>query len=133
MMFGTIISAITGLFAPATQLIDKVTTTDEERLQLRNELAKIEAGVTDKMLEVAKLQLEAEIKVKTAELNSGNWLVQSWRPATSIVLVGLVIYHSYSGKPMPPEMSSLVELFLGVYSGGRTLEKIASSVKIGKQ
>lgn len=132
-MISAIITGLTGLFGPATKLIDKVSTTDQERLELRNELAKIEASVTEKMIEVAKLQLDAEVKVKTAELSSNNWLVQSWRPATSVMLVGLVIYHSYSQIPMPAELSNLVEVFLGVYSGGRTLEKIASSVKLGKK
>ena len=128
-MFGTILTAISGLFGPATKLIDKVSTTEQERLELRNELAKIEAHVSEKVLEVAKLQFESEMKIKEAELKSENWLVQSWRPLTSIVLVGSIIYHAYSGKPMPDAMTNLVELYLGVYSGGRTLEKVASSLK----
>ena len=132
-MFGSILSTIGSLFEPATKLIDKVSTTDQERLELRNELAKVEAHVTEKMLEVAKLQLEAETRIKEAELKSENWLVQSWRPFTSVILIGAVIYHSYAKIPMPPEMMNLVEVFLGVYSGGRTLEKIANSVKIGKK
>ena len=132
-MITALLSTIGGLFGPATKLIDKVSTTDQERLELRNELARIEAGVTEKMIEVAKIQLEAEVKIKEAELGSGNWLVQSWRPATSVMLVALVVYHSYSGTPMPDQLANLVEVFLGVYSGGRTLEKIAGSIKIGKK
>jgi hypothetical protein len=132
-MFTTILTAITGLFKPATEFVDKISTTDQERLQLRNELAKIEAGVTEQLIGVAKLQIEAEIKIKEAELNSGNWLVQSWRPLTSVTLVGLMIYHAYSGVDMPPQLVELSQIFLGVYSGGRTLEKIADSIKLGKK
>jgi hypothetical protein len=132
-MFATILSAITGLFKPATELIDKVSTTEQERLELRNELAKIEAGVQSQVIELTKKTVEAELAIKTAEINSNNWLVAGWRPLTSILLVGLVIYHSYSGKPMPEQLGNLIEMFLGVYSGGRSIEKIASSLKFVKK
>jgi hypothetical protein len=127
-MFSTILTAITGLFSPATKLIDKVSTTDQERLELRNELAKIEAQVQSQVIELEKRVIEAQLEVQKAELGSSHWIVAAWRPIASLSMVAIAIYHSYSGVPMPSSMNSLIELFLGVHAGGRTVEKIASSI-----
>lgn len=132
-MFATILSAITGLFAPATKLIDKVSTTEQEKLELRNELAKIEAEVSSKMIDLEKKALELEIELRKTELSSPHWIVAAWRPIASLGLISAVVYHSYAGKPMPAEMVNLVEMFLGVHAGGRTIEKVASAIKLGRK
>jgi hypothetical protein len=127
-MFSTILTAITGLFAPATKLIDKVSTTDQERLELRNELAKIESQVQLQVIELEKRAIEAQLEVQKAELASSHWIVAAWRPIASLSMVAIAIYHSYSGVPMPSSMNSLIEIFLGVHAGGRTLEKVVGSI-----
>jgi hypothetical protein len=119
------------LFSPVTKLIDEVVTSDEERLTLRNELANIEKEVQLKIIELEQSRLDALSKVEVAEAASTHWLRANWRPLSSLVMVGTIMYLVFTKQPIPPEISSLAEVFLGAYTGGRSIEKVASILKKG--
>lgn len=123
---------IGGIFAPATKLIDDIHVSDEERLQLRNELAKIQAGAMEKLTELEKARLNAMSKVQAAEANSKHTITATWRPITSMVLVALIVAGSFGMVTVGPEIYDLAEIFLGAYAGGRSLEKVSSALKLGK-
>lgn len=131
-MFTAIAGFVTGLFGPAAKLIDNVSTTDEERLTLRNELAKIESTVQTKLIELETAQLKATQSVIIAETNSDNTIVKCWRPCTIILLITIVILGSFKIIETPPEIWKLLEGFLYIYGSSRGIEKVTSIYKARK-
>jgi len=113
-----ILSWISGIFKPATDLIDNLHTSTEEKLKLHNELAKIQSSMHEKSIELMK-----------AEASSENLLTSGWRPLCAIVIVIALILDGHFGYTASPNIYSLAEVFLGAYTGGRSLEKVAQVVK----
>ena len=109
---------IAGLFKPAAKLIDDLHVSDEERGKLRNELAKIQSGMH-----------KESIKLMTAEANSTHMLTSIWRPICALILFSLILLDGFKLVEAPTQVYDLATTFLGVYSGGRSLEKVAKAVK----
>lgn len=87
----------------------------------------------------SEAQREAAIaSVLTAESSNGYWLSACWRPLL-MLFFGALIGARWFGY-MPPNMTEaeLVEIYgllklgIGGYIGGRSIEKIASSLNLGK-
>lgn len=119
----SLFSWIGSLFSPAADLIDNVHTSTEEKLQLRNKLAEIEAKVATKTLDFQSQLIEANSKIAIAEQQSGNWLSKSWRPLCSlgsfVALVSMGIgYMEYNQF-----LATIFGSFLGIYTGARSWEK----------
>lgn len=109
---------IGSIFKPAVDLIDEIHVSDEERLKLRNELVSIQANMQAKSIELMK-----------AEASSEHFIVAAWRPLCAISLFILILLDGFGFVVAPPQVYSLAEMFLGIYGGGRSLEKIAKAVK----
>ena len=125
-------SFIAGIFAPAVKLVDEVHVSEEEKLKLRNELAKIQESAMSKMMELEKAAIDAQASVSVAEANSKHWLTANWRPLTSVTLVGLILAASFGWIVLDAKVYELATYFLGGYAGGRSLEKFGAALKLGK-
>lgn len=123
---------IAGLFKPAAKLVDDLHTSDEEKMQLRNELAKIQQEANSKFIELAKAELEARQEIIKAEASSQHWLQGNWRPICSMALITIICLDSFSVVSVNQELYTLATSFLGLYGAGRSIEKAASTVKLGK-
>ncbi len=130
-----IFTFISNIFAPAAKLIDDVSTSDEERLTLRNELAKIENGATLKLIEYESKLLTARSNVIMAETGSDSWLAKNWRPITMLVFVGITVSYWFGYSPenaTPADIENifmLIKLGLTGYVVGRSAEKVVSVLK----
>ena len=123
---------ISQLFKPAAKLIDDLHVSDEERLKLRNELAKVQSDLSAKYIELAKAELEARSEIIKAESASKHWLQANWRPICSVALILIIVLDSFSIVTASTELYTLATAFLGLYGAGRSVEKAASAIKIGK-
>ncbi len=124
---------IGNIFKPASDLVDNLHTSDEEKLELRNKLAEIEGKALAKLTELEQSRLEAMSKVQTAEANSKHVITATWRPISSIAMVTVIILASFGIIPQPDaNFYDLAQLFLGAYAGGRSLEKIGKAIKLGR-
>lgn len=128
----SIFNFIAGIFKPATDLIDNLHTSDEERMTLRNELAKIQEQANSKLIDLEAKRLDAMSKVQIAESSSKYAITATWRPITSMALVGIIIAGSFGLCEVGAEIYDLAKVFLGTYAGGRSLEKLGSVIKLGK-
>lgn len=116
--------------------IDKLVTSDAEKLQLHNELAKIqiEAKLKEQELE---LKYEEEIsKRHQADMTSDNWLSKSIRPLTLIFILVMYSLLSISSGFEFEVTEAYVKLLgewgmliMSFYFGGRTVEKVSQIVK----
>lgn len=113
------------------KVVDNLFTSEEERLKAKNEIIKV---LQEQQLELQKLQ--TEIIVAEAK---GNWLQRSWRPILMLAFGFIVIYVKFVAPlfnlPIPPlenEFWNLLELGIGGYVIGRSVEKIAGKITINK-
>ncbi len=80
---------------------------------------------------------QALAQVLASEASSGYWLAACWRPITMLVFVGILVSFWFGftppnlNAPMSPmilRLFDLIEIGLGGYIGGRTLEKIVNQI-----
>ena len=109
------------------QVLDKLFTSEEERIQAKNEVFKI---LKEKELELRKMQ--TEVIVTEAQ---GNWLQRSWRPILMLAFGFIVIYVKFIAPlfdlkipELENEFWNLLQLGIGGYVIGRSAEKIAKDV-----
>lgn len=108
---------ISNIFKPAASLIDSIHVSDEERGKLRNELAKVQAGIHAKT---------ADLMI--AEAKSDHFIVAAWRPLCALSLVIMIVLGGFNFLTVPQEVYNLSEIFLGAYTGGRSLEKVSKGL-----
>ncbi len=108
-------------------VIDKLTTSDEEKLAAKAELTKV---VTDAITRISELQSS----MLMAEA-SGNWLQRSWRPLLMLSFGFIVIYSKFiapafnlPNTTLEESFWTLLEVGMGGYVIGRSVEKVAETV-----
>ncbi len=114
-------------------LVDKVTTTDDERLAKQ-----VQLDTVKNRLEVNLAKLDAEFaqvqsKVIIAEAQSESWITRTWRPLTMLAFVSLPFLVLFGLDPAPlagvPDLVwKIIWTGLGGYIGGRTVEKTAPKI-----
>ena len=122
---------VSDVIKPITGLIDKVHTSDEEKLELQKDIKKIEAELSFKLLDYQKELIQAQSKIITAEAHGESWLQRNWRPLVMLTLVGLVVSYFFGLAPeylinnpdIVEELFSIVKIGLGGYVIGRSAEK----------
>jgi Holin of 3TMs, for gene-transfer release len=128
-MFGAIAEFITGIFSPVQKIIDRTVTTDKDRLELANELAKVQSEVQNKLIDLQEKALAADVAIRQAELGSNTFLAQNWRPICAIVSFTVLLISAFKPEVhISDKMMDIFQLFLGGYAGGRTLEKVSSTI-----
>ena len=125
-----ILDFLGGIVKPITDLIEHLTTTDEERGQLKNELTKIENEFLGKALEYESQLLDSQGKVIEAEAKGQSWMQRNWRPITMLTFLVLVVCDSFGLLKfrLSNEAWTLLQIGLGGYVVGRTGEKIVDKI-----
>ena len=131
-----LLSFLSELISPVTNLVDELFTSDEERGQMRNALAKIESQVEMKMLAYEAEIIKYQSDVIIAEAKGDSWLQRNWRPSLMVVF-GFIVANNYIIAPylsamfgwevvleIPEQLWGLLSLGVGGYIGGRTVEKV---------
>lgn len=123
-IFGKAGSEISRTVAEA---VDALSTSEKEKLELKEKLT---ATVLSNLVNA---QAQAT-SVLLAETN-GNWLQRSWRPVLMLAFGFIIIYEYFisrvSGLPsanLPVNFWDLLELGMGGYVVGRSVEKVAETV-----
>ena len=116
---------VVGIFKPAAELIDELHTSEEEKLQKKNELLQIQAAAMDAALQYEKDLLTAKADIVYAEASSEHWLTATWRPIVMLGLFSLVMLDSFGWLPnrLSEEAWTLLQVGIGGYVVGRSVEK----------
>lgn len=111
----------------AGAVIDNLSTSDQEKLDAKNKLSEI---LTGKLTEV--ISYSRDIIVSETQ---GNGLQRNWRPIVMLAFAFIIVYRYFiapiSGAPnveLPDRFFDLLELGLGGYVIGRSVEKVAETV-----
>ena len=118
------------------EAVDRLVTSDEERLKLANELKQIEVGAVLKSQEI-DVQFDQELtKRLQADMTSDSWLSKNIRPLTLIFILVMYSLLSISSGFEFKVTQAYIELLgqwgmliMSFYFGGRSLEKIVSVAK----
>ncbi len=130
-MRGTVISnMIDELTGKINGLISEKIKDKEKALELQTEIEK-EILKFEENLEKTEETSEKVVSEGTEE----SWLTRNWRPITMLVFVILIVldWFGFSSSSLPVELKekiySLMEISMGGYVAGRSLEKITKSFK----
>ena len=120
-------SFMTGLMQPVTDLIDAVQTSDEERLQLKAQIMRIQTEAMSKLQDYEMALLKAKSNIIVAEAKGDSWLQRSWRPLGMVTLLALVVLDSLGILPnrLSTEAWTMIQIGFGGYVVGRSAEKTA--------
>jgi hypothetical protein len=124
---------ISKILEPVTGLVDKLHTSDDERLEAKAVLLQLQTSLMSQTLDYEKQIANAQRDIIVAETQANSWLTRSWRPITMLTLVAIVVISQFTAMEVPPDLWFVIKLGLGGYVGGRSVEKsVASVVKVMK-
>jgi len=109
------------------KLIDKIIPDKEAADKAKLELLKLDQ-------EGKLTELKAQAQIINTEAASQHWLAANWRPLTMLVFVGLIVarWFGWAAPNLAEEeyikLWSIVELGLGGYVIGRSVEKIVPQI-----
>lgn len=127
-------SFLTNLISPVTTLIDEIHTSEEEKMKLQAEMFKLQTEITGKVMDYEKQLLEVQAKIVLAEAGGESWLQRNWRPMMMIwfaILLGMFwfgVTPPNINQPIIDHLFTLLEIGIGGYIVGRSLEKVAPSI-----
>jgi hypothetical protein len=126
-----VLDFLSGAVKPITDLIDNLSTSDEERGKLQIELTRIENEFLGKALEYEAKLLDTQGRVVEAEAKGQSWLQRNWRPITMLTFLVLVVCDSFGILKfrLNNEAWLLLQIGLGGYVVGRTGEKIVEKIR----
>ena len=137
-------AGIGDIIKPVAGLIDGLSTSGEERGELRLALKSMQSALTAGVLSYESDLIGAQRAVVVAEAQGTSWLQRNWRPITMLVFTFIVAWnyvlapllgYFFQGMPLleiPPGMWTLLQIGLGGYVVGRSGEKIANTLTQGK-
>lgn len=122
---------ISTLFKPATDLIDDLTLSKEEKAELDARILETRVNTALKFMEYEQQLLESKTNIVVAEAQGGSWLQRSWRPITMLTFLALVVGDSFGllATELAPEAWTLLQIGLGGYVVGRSVEKSMPHLK----
>lgn len=116
--------------------IDKLVTSDAEKLALKNELIKIQTDAKLKEQEIDIQYAMEATKRQSNDMQSDSWLSKNIRPMTLIFILVmyslLSISSGFEFEVTESYVSLLGEwgmLIMSFYFSGRTIEKVSSIIK----
>ena len=126
-----ILSFIGEIFKPAASLIDNLHTSTEEKLTLKNKLTVIQNEMHSKIIDYETKLLASQTAIITAEANGQSWIQRNWRPITMLTFLVLVVCDSFGwlANPLAAEAWTLLQIGLGGYVAGRSVEKTVQTFK----
>ena len=116
--------------SPVATLIDELHTSDEEKETIRLEFYKLQFGIFERVMDYEKELLSSKANIIVAEAQGQSWLQRSWRPITMLTFLSLVVADSFGwlASPLASEAWTLLQIGLGGYVVGRSMEKIAPKI-----
>lgn len=123
-----ILGFLGGLIKPATELVDNLHTSEEEKLTLKAQLMKIENEFAGKLLEYHTKLLDAQSTIIEAEAKGQSWMQRNWRPLSMLTFLFLIIGDSFGWLAfrLNNEAWTLFQIGLGGYVVGRSGEKMVT-------
>lgn len=127
----SVMDVIGAVFKPLADLVSEFVEDKDKSNEIRSRMYEAQIGVGMQMLDYEKRLLDAQSNIIVAEAQGQSWIQRSWRPITMLTFLGLVVLDSFGwlANPLAPQAWTLLQIGLGGYVAGRSLEKIAPQIK----
>jgi len=111
-------------------MIGKFVEDKDKANELRGQMFALQTQMAEKLMDYEKQLLESKSSIIIAEAQGNSWMQRSWRPITMLTFLALVVADSFGWLPNPlaKEAWTLLQIGLGGYVTGRSLEKLAPKV-----
>jgi hypothetical protein len=114
--------------------IDKIDRSDE-KLELQLKYKQLLVDIEGSYLDYENKLLESRSKIVEAEVKGESWLQRNWRPLLMLICV-FILFNNYVLVPyfhipmtiMDDHIWNLMEVGIGGYVAGRSLEKISENL-----
>lgn len=118
---------VAGIFKPIADVVEHLTVSGEDKAKIQLAVVSGQIAAAQSTMDYERQLLEGQQKVIAAEAGSNNWLASSWRPITMLTFLALVVANSlgWLHEPLAPQAWSLLQIGLGGYTVGRSVEKVA--------
>jgi hypothetical protein len=125
-----VLDAIGAVFKPISDVIDHLTVSGDQKVALQQTVLQGQITAATQIQQYEQELLDARVKVVLAEAQGGSWLQRNWRPITMITFLVLVVCDSFGLLKfrLADQAWSLLQLGLGGYVVGRSVEKVAGPV-----
>lgn len=122
-----ILSLVAQIFKPAVKLVDELHTSEEEKLIQKAKTLDTYVDALEIGLQYEQENLKQRAAIVEAEAKSEHWLTATWRPIAMLTFLGLVVLDQTGllHFRLAPEAWTLLQLGLGGYVVGRSVEKTA--------
>lgn len=126
-----VVELIAGIFKPAAELVDAMHTSTEEKLHAKAHLLDVQSAAMEKVFEFETKNLEVRGKIIDSEAQSEHWVTATWRPITMLTFLGLAVGDTFGlfATPLRDEAWMLLQLGIGGYVAGRSVEKVMEIAK----
>ena len=125
-----ILDGVAAVFKPISDVIEHLTVSGDQKVALQQTVLQGQITAASQLQQYEQQLLDARTKVVLAEAQGGSWLQRNWRPITMITFLVLVVCDSFGLLKfrLADQAWSLLQLGLGGYVVGRSVEKVAPSV-----
>jgi len=125
--------------------LDKLFTSDEERLKAKNVLEQIRNSLKAELIQAFTSAIAAKRDIIVAEIQGESWLQRNWRPLTMLIFayiianeyiiapyVEVLLNVDLKPKKIDPEMWNLLKLGVGGYISALGVKRVVESTKWSK-
>lgn len=125
-----VLAFLSSILGPVTDIVKNLHTSDADKLALQNTLVDIQNQMAAKMLDYESKLMQSRADIIKAEAMGASWMQRNWRPITMLTFLVLVVCDSFGWlhSPLAPQAWTLLQIGLGGYVAGRSMEKIAPAV-----
>jgi len=119
------------IFDPLAALLDEAATSASAREAARVKLAAVKADAFSAAFAFEEDRLATAARLVAAKAGGQSWLQRNWRPLTMLCFLFLVMADSFGllAFRLSAEAWGLLQIGLGGYVVGRSVEKIAPQIK----
>ena len=110
--------------------VDDLATSDEERMQLRNEIEALRLDFARQMLDAELEVTRKRAEIIQAEAKGESWIQRNWRPVTALTFLVLIVLHHLGvlSIAITDQMWDLLQIMIGGYVVSRGIEKAAAAI-----
>ena len=110
--------------------VDDLATSDEERMQLRNEIEALRLDFARQMLDAELEVTRKRAEIIQAEAKGESWIQRNWRPVTALTFLVLIVLHHLGvlSIAITDQMWDLLQIMIGGYVVSRGIEKAAPAI-----
>ena len=91
----------------------------------------VQAAAMQQVFEFESKNLEARAGIINSEAQSEHWVTATWRPITMLTFLALAVGDTFGlfATPLRDEAWTLLQLGIGGYVAGRSVEKVMQIAK----